>query len=275
MKLALLSLAGLASANIHLGLHNLGHALAHDKNPHAWIPAGADDARSPCPMLNTLANQKYLPHDGRNISREAFAEALVSALNFDPTLAAGMFDNAIVANPEEGATHFDLDQLNTHNVLEHDASLSRSDAYFGNNHLFDPTIFAQTQQYWTDPSTLTIDMLANSKLARQLHSKAFNPTYSYPEATEQTSYNEMGFPIIAFGDMEKGTVRRDFVEYFFVNERLPTELGWVVRESPVTMEQMGGVAGRVAEAVKLVTGKPDGKEEKKRVRRGAHDFGGY
>lgn len=57
--------------------------------------------------------------------------------------------------------------------------------------------------------------LANSKLARQIHSKAFNPTYTYPQTTEETSYNEAGFPIIAFGNMEEGTVRRDWVEYFF------------------------------------------------------------
>ncbi len=58
-------------------------------------------------------------------------------------------------------------------------------------------------------------MLANSKLARQIHSKAFNPTYTYPQTTEETSYNEAGFPIIAFGNMEEGTVRRDWVEYWF------------------------------------------------------------
>lgn len=111
---------------------------------------------------------------------------------------------------------------------------SRSDAYFGNNHLFDPTVFAQTRSYWTDP-TLTAAMLANSKLARQIHSKAFNPTYTYPQTTEETSYNEAGFPIIAFGNMEEGTVRRDWVEYFFGMFIFPplislnTMLGWVVK----------------------------------------------
>ncbi|OJJ60371.1 hypothetical protein ASPSYDRAFT_96189, partial [Aspergillus sydowii CBS 593.65] len=210
-------------------------------------------ARSPCPMLNTLANHNYLPRDGRSISQSVWTDALVNALNFDPATAKALFGNAILANTSDGAGEFDLDQMNVHNLLEHDASLSRSDAYFGNNHLFDPTVFAQTRSYWTDP-TLTATMLANSKLARQIHSKAFNPTYTYPQTTEETSYNEAGFPIIAFGNMEEGTVRRDWVEYWFENERLPTALGWKVREEPITEEKMGKVVKRITDALNLVTG---------------------
>ncbi|KAL4782862.1 Chloroperoxidase [Aspergillus varians] len=251
--ISLTSLLGLASASSHLNVH-----LHLPKNPHDWLPAGPDDGTNhypylPCPMLNTLANHNHLPHDGRNITRPVLANALVTALNFDPTLASEMFGSAIRANPDEGATAVDLDQMNVHNLVEHDASLSRADAYFGNNHLFDPTVFAQTRLYWTEP-ILTTSMLANSKLARQLHSKAFNPTYTYPEETEETSHTEAGFPIIAFGDIEKGTVERRFVEYFFENERLPIALGWRVRDEPVTAEQLGKVGAMIGEAVKLGTG---------------------
>ncbi|KAL4811591.1 hypothetical protein BDW67DRAFT_189567 [Aspergillus spinulosporus] len=97
-------------------------------------------------------------------------------------------------------------------------------------------------------------MLANSKIARQLHSKAFNPTYTYTEKTEQTSYTETGFPILVFGDIKAGTVNRDFVEYWFENERLPSEVGWTVREEQVTPDQLAAVTQMIAEAVKLVTG---------------------
>ncbi|KAL4789164.1 Peroxidase, family 2-domain-containing protein [Aspergillus venezuelensis] len=245
---------------------------ANSKDPHAWIAAGSSDARSPCPMLNTLANQGFIHRDGRNITREALAQGFIDSLNFDPTLASAMFDNAIMANPKENATDFDLDQLNTHNLLEHDASISRLDAYFGNNHVFSSSVFAETKKYFPN-AIVTLQNLANAKLARQVHSKAFNPTYTYTETTESTSYNEMGFPVIAFGDMEKGTVNRDYVEYFFENERLPTEVGWVVRSEPVTAEQMGGVAKRVGEMVGLVTGSSStSSSSSKNKKRAAHDF---
>lgn len=91
---------------------------------------------------------------------------------------------------------------------------SRADAFFGNNHLFNATVFAETQRYWTN-ETLTSTMLANSKLARQVTSRAFNPEYTFTASTEQFSLGEVSAPIIAFGDLQKGTVERDLVEYFF------------------------------------------------------------
>jgi hypothetical protein len=39
---------------------------------HDWVPSVlvANSSRSPCPMLNTLANHGYLPRDGKNITKE-------------------------------------------------------------------------------------------------------------------------------------------------------------------------------------------------------------
>jgi hypothetical protein len=91
---------------------------------------------------------------------------------------------------------------------------SRSDAFFGNNHVFNQTIFDETRAYWTD-SIIDVDMLANGKIARQIASKAFNPTYTFTSTTEQFSLGELAAPIIAFGDMQSGTVNRTLVEYFF------------------------------------------------------------
>ena len=58
-------------------------------------------------------------------------------------------------------------------------------------------------------------MLANSKLARQIESRASNPTYTFTSDTEEFSIGEVAAPIIVFGDSEQGTVERDLVEYFF------------------------------------------------------------
>lgn len=91
---------------------------------------------------------------------------------------------------------------------------SRSDAYFGNNHVFNQTVFDRSKAYWTAP-VLNVDMLANSKIARQIESKAYNPTYTYPEKTDMASLLEMAAPIVVFGDSSTGTVARDLVEYLF------------------------------------------------------------
>jgi hypothetical protein len=93
-------------------------------------------------------------------------------------------------------------------------SKSRSDAFFGNNHVFNETVFDETKKYWTGP-ILDANMLANSKLARQIDSKAYNPTYTFTSTMEQFSLGEIAAPIIAFGDMQNGKVNRTLVEYFF------------------------------------------------------------
>lgn len=68
-------------------------------------------------------------------------------------------------------------------------------------------------------------MLANAKMARQLSSKAFNPTYTFTPSTEQFSLGELSAPIIAFGDIQAGTVAKDLVEYFFSEFVIASALG--------------------------------------------------
>ncbi|KAI0379379.1 Cloroperoxidase [Hypomontagnella monticulosa] len=232
----------------------IGVALVAAKGQCAnpWKAPGPNDFRGPCPMLNTLANHGFLPHNGRNITKETTIHAMGSALNFNESLASLMFQMAVIANPEPNATFFTLDQLNVHNVLEHDASLSRTDAFFGNNHVFNETIFKETKVYWTEP-ILDANMLANSKLARQINSKAFNPNYTFTETVENFSLGEVAAPIVAFGNLDAVTVNRTLVEYFFENERLPTELGWSTRSEVITIDIIQRLTQAIGDAANLIT----------------------
>jgi len=165
-------------------------------------------------MLNTLANHGFLPRDGRNFTQENVVKGLKDGLNFNGSLGALMWQQAIIANPKPNATFFTLEQLNVHNVLEHDASLTRTDAAFGNNHVFNETVYNTSRKWWTD-ETVTPEMLANSKIFRQLESRATNPNYTFTASTEEFSLGEVSAPIIAFGSLEDGTVNRTLMEYFF------------------------------------------------------------
>ena len=85
-------------------------------------------------MLNTLANHGFLPHNGKDISKEVTAQALFDGLHINKTLGEFLFDFAITTNPAPNSTTFSLNDLGNHNVLEHDASLR----YFVLSHLFIP-----------------------------------------------------------------------------------------------------------------------------------------
>lgn len=165
-------------------------------------------------MMNTMANHGFIPHDGRNLTEENIVNGLKEGLNFAPALGKALFNHALQVNPEPNATFFTLEMLNTHNILEHDASLSRPDSYFGNNHLFNETVYQTTIKYFAD-DVIDVKQLAMAKVFRQVESKAFNPTYSFPDDMEGPSLGEVSAPIVAFGDLEKMTVNRSFVDYFF------------------------------------------------------------
>lgn len=91
---------------------------------------------------------------------------------------------------------------------------SRTDAFLGNNHAFNQTVFDTSKVYWTEP-ILTAEMLANSKLYRQIESRASNPNYTFTQSTEAFSLGEVAAPIIVFGDHGSATVNKTLVEYFF------------------------------------------------------------
>ncbi|KAK2626466.1 hypothetical protein QTJ16_003641 [Diplocarpon rosae] len=220
---------------------------------HEWIAGGESDFRGPCPMMNTLANHGFISRDGKNLTKEVVVNGLSQGLNFDPALATIMWEQAVFVNPEPNATYFTLDQLNPHNVLEHDASLSRSDAYYGNNHVFNQTVFDTVKPLWTE-EVLTAEMLANSRVYRQIVSKATNPEYSFSPTVENFSLGELAAPILVFGDSEAGTTKRDQVIYFIENERLPYELGFVKQASPITLNKTLATSALISKHSQLITG---------------------
>ncbi|KAG8626385.1 hypothetical protein KVT40_005330 [Elsinoe batatas] len=248
-------------------------ALAQTTSFYEWHPQQPGEVRGPCPMMNTLANHGFLPRDGRNITRENAYFALSTALNFENALTDVMFEQAIIANPTPNATFFTLEQLQPHNLLEHDASLSRRDAYFGNNFKFDAGVYRQTKRYFTKP-TLDRFQLANARMSRMLDSKAFNPTYTFTNVTEGFSVGELLAPVVAFGDKKAVTTPRNLVNFFFENEKLPLELGWRMVKEPVGLGDIGFLMTALTDAANLITSAPSAsapmKAMSKFVKRNPH-----
>lgn len=166
-------------------------------------------------MLNTLANHGFLPHSGYNISQADTVHALYTALNINQSAGELLFGKALTTNPDyPNATEFSLVDLRRHNILEHDASLSRGDYYFGNDYSFNQTIFDQTRSYWTSPR-INVTQAAHARLARVHTSNATNPTFTLTSTGLKFSFGETSAYIIVLGDRVAGTVRRAWVEYLF------------------------------------------------------------
>ena len=165
-------------------------------------------------MTNSLANHGFINHSGKNITQDQVLYALPYYLGMDNVTAQGLFELALTTNPTPNATTFDLDNLSRHNILEHDGSLSRLDAYFGDNHDFDQGVFDQTKAYFTD-ETIDLQTATNARLARVLTSNYTNPTFSLSTIGTEFSFGETAAYIGILGDGAQGTVNRSWVEYFF------------------------------------------------------------
>ncbi|KAI0841270.1 hypothetical protein F5Y06DRAFT_216902 [Hypoxylon sp. FL0890] len=84
---------------------------------------------------------------------------------------------AVTTNPAPNTTTYYLDDLSRHNVLEHDTSLSRQEAYFSNPSIFNQKIFDQTRSHWKGP-IVGLKEAVRTRLARLETSNVTNSTFT-------------------------------------------------------------------------------------------------
>ncbi|KAG9233454.1 Chloroperoxidase [Amylocarpus encephaloides] len=94
-------------------------------------------ARLPYLFVVSLANHGILPRHGLNIPMADLIVAFNTSINLGPEATQQVGDEALSAC--DGTT-FNLDDRHKHGTPEHDASLSRWDTYFGDNHSLSATI---------------------------------------------------------------------------------------------------------------------------------------
>ncbi|RSM03387.1 hypothetical protein CDV31_010521 [Fusarium ambrosium] len=207
-----------------------------------WKAPGAYDRRSPCPMVNSLANHGYLPHDGLNISLPDLIVAFTDAVNLDPAATTLVGQKALTTGDN---VTFDLDNLNKHGVIEHDGSLSRTDIFFGDNHSFNQTIWDSVASHFTE-STISIQTAATARKQRLQAAAAANPEFALTADGAQFSFIESALYLSIFGDVTEGNAVTDWVKVLFEQERLPFEEGFKRSEEPVTA---AGILGLVQKLV--------------------------
>ncbi|KAI8084803.1 Chloroperoxidase [Halteromyces radiatus] len=106
---------------------------------HPYQAPTATDVRSPCPFLNTMANHGILPRSGKNITFEEFHKVMRMVGTTSVGTRAFLYFAFYVYNEIDPlqpmrydlrlAPHLDLDHIGIHNIIEHDVSLSRPDAF--------------------------------------------------------------------------------------------------------------------------------------------------
>ncbi|KAF4548684.1 Peroxidase-like protein 6 [Elsinoe fawcettii] len=188
-------------------------AYSSDKEYH-WQKPCDTDRRSPCPMINTLANHGYLPRDGLNVSLDQLVAGFEAAVNLHPEATLLVGCAALPASTTGYNDTFNLDDLSKHNVIEHDGSLSRADIYSGDNRSFNKKIWRSVTRFFEE-DTISIEAAARARAARLKDAAARNPEFNLTAAGMQFSMVETALYQVVFGDPVLGNAVTEQVDYFF------------------------------------------------------------
>ncbi|KAF9556826.1 Cloroperoxidase [Agrocybe pediades] len=204
-----------------------GHPGAGGKWPE-YVPPKEGDSRCSCPALNALANHGILPHDGKNIKFNEFGPIIRKSYNFAstfcffvPNTAANMLKRSYSKDT------FDLAELDLHNGIEHDASLTREDSALvpdqGKPHLpFVRELLASATGKDKDGNALlTIKDLSAYSAKRRVDARKTNPNFSLSRSHKTFGSSNSSTLLTILGG------RVADLETFLVEERLPE--GWEPR----------------------------------------------
>ncbi|MCJ1460305.1 hypothetical protein MMC28_010684 [Mycoblastus sanguinarius] len=246
------------------------HSISPDQVPQSSKPIlqkaqycapSASDLRSPCPIINALANHGYIPRDGRNVTSHevyaAMAEVGVSStIRTTLTYAAYLEHHdvpqtgfwAFVRSPfayflqhfalraphqenSSGVPCLNLDQLSRHGAVEHDVSLSRRDFAQGDNTTPQRDLIAGLVSSSSDGKEITMDDFATFRRRRVEEQKRDNPQLVFGSVQNTMACAEAAFILTLFGvEARANAVPVSHVKALFGEERLPVEEGWRKRK---------------------------------------------
>ncbi|KAF9480745.1 Cloroperoxidase [Pholiota conissans] len=265
------SLAGLSAAEIREIMPTL-HRRAVEPPPgpmkdtsaklvfdpaHPFIAPKSTDIRGPCPGLNTLASHGYLPRNGIatpaqivNAVQEGFN--MGNDLAIFVTYAAFLVDGNLITNllsigGKTSATGPDppapasVAGLNTHAVFEGDASTTRGDAFFGDNHSFNETLFDELTTFSNKfgAGFYNLSVAAEFRFQRIQDSIATNPQFSFISPRYFTAYAESVFPVVFFvdGRQSNGQLDMNVARGFFQTNTFPQ--GFFRSGTPIGISNIG------------------------------------
>ncbi|KAJ7136292.1 hypothetical protein C8R46DRAFT_1168417 [Mycena filopes] len=184
---------------------------------------GKATARSCCPALTALAN-----HDGRNIRFTDMSKIVHATYNFSPTFSR--FVPTFMANILKRSYKkdmCDLADLNLHNGIEHDASLTRQDAKYDPNQdkpylpFIHELLASATGKDKDGKPILTEADLSRYSGKRRTEAKATNPDYTLDKFHKMFGSSNASTLLTIFGG------KLDDLEPFLMEERIPE--GWEPR----------------------------------------------
>ncbi|KAL3670486.1 hypothetical protein V7S43_004805 [Phytophthora oleae] len=175
--------------------------------------------------MNTLANHGYLPCDGKNITVDQALAVVMDKFNVARDLAAVMGG----LSPDL----FDLNDLSKHmDKIEHDASLARSDAYFGADPAFvTPHFITDVLVHGLD-GEIDVTDVAKIRAARVVWGEEHHLEFNFSTTPAFIAGAESGLFLRGFGGNNGNSSSTYFISTFFLLKTFP--LGWSKPSTEIT-----------------------------------------
>jgi hypothetical protein len=150
--------------------------------------------------------------------------------------------------------------LDTHAVFEGDASMTRGDEFFGDNHSFNETLFDQFEDFSNrfGGGNYNFTVAQELRWQRIQQSIATNPQFSFVSPRYYTAYAESVFPLVFFVDGRNFDLKLDMTTArgFFQNNQMPP--GFFRGNTSITLDLVGGGINAVFSAHPIEPGRNEG-----------------
>ncbi|KAF9225398.1 Cloroperoxidase [Gyrodon lividus] len=190
-----------------------------------YKPPQEGDSRCSCPALNAMANHGILPSSGRNIKFTDLSSQIRTTYNFSTTFCSFVPHYAArLLNRSYSKDVFDLHELDLHNGIEHDASLTRFDTAIQPDQSIKDVSFinqmldAASGKDKEGNVILTVNDLSNISGKRRAEARATNKEFTLGFLHKIFGSTNTATLLVAFGG------RIEDLKTFLLEERLPE--GW-------------------------------------------------
>ena len=142
--------------------------------------------------------------------------------------------------------------IRTHNIIEHDGSISRRDSFFDPTNPFSAATFDNFLTYWGTDQNITLAATENARARHTFDMSKLNPEFGLSARQAGVFQGEIVLMLGIWGHPDFPHIRRDWFEFFFSkylrlcysisdcffapanknlgNERFPVHLGWSPRD---------------------------------------------
>ncbi|KAL0943237.1 chloroperoxidase-like protein [Colletotrichum truncatum] len=198
--------------------------------------------RSPCPVLNALANHGYLPREGTGITMDQLKGAFTMAFNLDESVTVAVSKLGFTTSTTGNPNTLNLKDLSKHNVMEHDGSLSRADSVTGDANSFNEQIWKTVKARFTG-QTIDTKTMALARRERLVAAMAANPKFNLTSIQVRASAEESAFILgVLAGNFQNPQAPTQYMTIMFEEERIPFNEGFKTSPNKIFAEQIVSLA---------------------------------